>query len=238
MTRRRAALTAACAVIAAASLGLAVQAARSAHVQAARGPSAAELDQAERTAVAQRWERLPLGQVFPAAVGYATAAGAPGTATRLGIGAGDDCMGALDGPLQATAASLGCQGGLRATYADEPGGTVYTVGVLAFPDDTAAGQFAAVLPPPSYPATVLNALPLPGTAAARFGDPGRQFLVRRVAGPYVILAVSGYADGRPARPEAQPGPGAFAAAAPIAAAVAAPLSRPGAVDCADPEFQC
>jgi len=226
-----------CGVVAAASLGIAVQAGRYAHQESARGPSAAEVAQAATTAIAQRWERLPMGQIFPANVSY-TQQGSSELATRLGIGAGDSCDQALDVTLSDVAGRLGCVAALRASYADELGGTVYTVGVVVFPDSAAARGFAGEVPRDQIPAAGLKTLELPGTAAALFGDPARQTMTVRPAGPYVVLVVAGYADGRPAGTATEPRDSVFAPARQIVAAVAAPLAAPQPVRCADPEFAC
>jgi hypothetical protein len=89
VTGRRAALIAICGIIAVVSLGISVQAARYAHGVSARGPSAAEKSQAATTAIGQRWERLPVRQIFPAKVSYTTSVGTTETATQLGVGNDD-----------------------------------------------------------------------------------------------------------------------------------------------------
>jgi hypothetical protein len=228
-----------CGIIAVASLDIAVQTARYAHQESTRGPSPAEVAQARATAVAQRWERLPLGQIFPANVGYTTGQATSETAARLGIGVGDSCDQALDVTLRAAADRLGCVAALRASYADELGGTVYTVGVVVFPDSAAASGFAGVAAPGAYPATGLNALSLAGTAAALFTDQARQTSAIKVTGPYVVLAVSGYADGRTASKATQPRQSIFSGpASQLVTAVVDQLARPQPVSCADPEFAC
>jgi hypothetical protein len=227
-----------CGMIAAASLAVAVQAARHADAEYTRGPTTAELAAAARTALAQRWERLPAGQIFPATIGYSSDQLTEEPATRLGIGPALPCGQALDVTLQAAARAAGCAGVLRASYADELGGTVYTVGVLAFPDDAAAHQFAGAVPQRKYPATGLRALTLPGTAAALFTDQARQSAVVRVTGPYVVLAVAGYADGRPASAATEPRSSAFLATGQLVTAVVRPLAVPQRVSCGTPEFTC
>lgn len=226
-----------CGAIAVVSLGVAFQAARYAHSESARGPLQAEVTQAKTAAIAQRWERLPLGQIFPLSVRY-TEQGSSEAATRLGIGAGDSCVVALDVTLRAAADRSGCLAALRASYADQLGGTVYTVGVVVFPGNAAAREFAGAVPPGAYPATGLNTLALPGTAAALFGDPARQTMAVQVSGPYVVLAVSGYADGRPASKATEPRTAVFAPASQVVTAIVAPLAAPQKVSCADPEFAC
>jgi hypothetical protein len=232
-------LIVACGLIAVVSLGIALQAARYAHSASARGPLQAEISQAESIAIAQRWERAPLGQIFPASVGYTTGQGTSETATRLGIGAGDSCAAALDSTLVDAADGFGCVAALRASYVDELYGTVYTVGVIVFPDDQAARAFHDSVPPGAGPTgTGLNTLQLPGTAAALFTDSARQTLDSSVTGTYVVLSVSGYADGRPATTSDEPQDTLFSPAGQIVQAVVAALSAPQPVHCGDGEFAC
>jgi hypothetical protein len=227
-----------CGMIAVASLAVAVQAARHANAESTRGATPAELAAAATTALAQRWERLPVGQIFPATIGYRSELLTTETASRLGIGAALPCGQALDVVLQGAARAAGCVGVLRADYADELSGTVYTVGVVAFPGGAAAHQFAGAVPQGRYPAVGLRALELRGTAAALFNDQARQAAAVKVTGPYVILAVAGYADGRPASAASERRDSAFSPAAALAAAVMAPLAAPQRVRCAAPEFSC
>jgi hypothetical protein len=225
-------------MIAVASLAVAVQAARHADAESTRGPTPAELAAAAKAALAQRWERLPASQVFPATIGYRTDQRTTETAARLGFGPALPCGQALDVTLQGAARAAGCAGVLRADYADELSGTVYTVGVVAFPDDAAARQFAGAVRPDAYPATGLRALMLPQTAAALFTDPARQSAVVKVTGPYVVLAVAGYADGRPASTVAERRDSVFSPASQLATVVAAPLALPQRVSCGTTEFTC
>jgi hypothetical protein len=233
-----------CGVITAMSLDVASQAARLAHQESARGPSQAEIAAAASAGIAQRWERLTLGQIFPASVGY-TVSYASGQRTRetaklLGIGAGDSCDEALDVPLANVAQRLGCVAAMRASYADDLGGAVFTVGVVVFPGSGAAREFAARVPGGEYPATGLQVLALPGTAAALFTATARQAsAIPQVTGPYVVLAVAGYADGRPASRAAEPRPSVFEpVSSSIVTAVVAPLAAPEPVRCGSPEWTC
>jgi hypothetical protein len=232
-----------CGVITAMSLGVASQAARLAHQESARGPSQAEIAAAASAGVAQRWEQLPLGKIFPASVdytvGYATGQRTRETATQLGIGAGDSCAEALDVTLMSEARRLGCVAAMRASYDDELGGAVFTVGVVVFPDSGAAREFAAQMPRGGYPATGLQALALPGTAAGLFTAAARQASAIWVTGPYVVLAVAGYADGRPASQAAEPRPLVFGPVmSSIVTAVVKPLAAPEPVRCGNPEWTC
>jgi hypothetical protein len=228
----------ACGMITVASLAVAVQATRHASAELTRGPTRAELAAAAKAALAQRWERMPAGQIFPATIRYSSDQLTDEAASRLGIGPALPCGQALDVTLQAAARAAGCAGVLRASYADELGGIVYTLGVLAFPDDAAARQFAAAVPQGKYPATGLRALPLPGTAAGVFTDRARQSAAVQVTGPYVVLGVAGYADGRPASEFTEPRNSAFSATGQLVTVVVRPLAVPQRVSCGTPEFTC
>jgi hypothetical protein len=229
-----------CGVIAAMSLGVASQAARLAHQESARGPSQAEIATAASAGIAQRWERLKLGKIFPAFVDYTSDQQTRETATQLGIGADASCdKKALEDTLVSVAQRLGCVAAMRASYDDELGGAVFTVGVVVFPDSGAAREFAAQVPRGEYPATGLQALALPGTAAAPFTAAARQASAIQVTGPYVVLAVAGYADGRPASQAAEPRPSVFGPVmSSIVTAVVKPLAAPESVHCGDPEWTC
>src|SRR5260370_21737665 len=227
-----------CGMIAAASLGVAVQAARHANAESTRGPPRAGVAAAGRRAVAQRWGRLRPSQISPARIAYSSDLLTSETATRLGIGRAVSCSQALDVTLQAAARAAGCVAVLRAGYADELGGTVYTVGVVAFPDAAAAHQFAAAGPQRKYPATGLRVLTLPGTTAALFTDQARQSAAIQVTGPYVVLAVAGYADGRPASTATEPRGSVFLPTGQLVTAVVAPLAVPPQVRRRTAEVTC
>jgi hypothetical protein len=227
-----------CAILAAAGIALAGVSGMKAHALATRGPTAAELSAAGAAATAQRWEREAAGAMFPAAISYTSDLQTKETATRLSIGTGQDCASALDSTLRSQAAASHCAAGLRATYVDALGGTVYTVGVLAFPTDMDADVFFNKLPADPYPATGLNAMPVAGTAAARFGNAARQDASGQVAGPYVVLAVGGYADGRPASASAERRDADFDPADRLVSVIAAPLGQPVPARCGTAEFTC
>jgi subtilisin family serine protease len=202
------------------------------------GPTGAELTAAAATGAAQRWEREDAGAIFPAALRYQTDLLTTETATRLAIGAGRGCASAVDAALRALAARDRCAAGLRATYADALGGTVYTIGVLAFPGPADAAGFYRGVAVSGYPATGLNALPVPGTAAALFGDAQRQAAFARLAGSYVVLAVGGYSDGRPARPGTERRRSVFGPGGYLAGDIAARLGRPVTVRCGTAGWTC
>lgn len=202
------------------------------------GPTRAELAVAATAGAAQRWEREDAGAIFPAALGYETDLRTREKATRLAIGAGRGCATAVDATVRLLAARSHCVAGLRATYADALGGIVYTLGVLAFPDAADASAFYDGVSTSGYPATGLNAMPVAGTAAALFGDRQRQSSDARLAGTYVVLAVGGYADGRPARAGTERRDAAFAPEDYLVSAVAAGLAKPVTVRCGTSEWTC
>jgi type VII secretion-associated serine protease mycosin len=110
--------------------------------------------------------------------------------------------------------------------------------VLAFGSTARASDFYGSLPPAQYPAAGLRALAMPGTPAALFGDAARQLAVAQQAGPYVVLAVAGYADGRPASADGERRDVVFDPATQLVTAVAAPLAKPVAVRCGGTEWSC
>lgn len=196
-----------------------------------RRPTAAELSSAAAAAVAQRWERLSAGQIFPGGIGYSTTLLTQETAKRVGIATSTSCATSLDSTLSALAAKSGCHAALRAAYVDELQGVVYTVGVLAFASPQASHSFLRRIPAQAYPATGLQPLALPGTPAARFDDAARQASSVQQAGPYIVLAVAGYADGRPAARGDERRSSVFAPISQMISAVATPLGKPATVDC-------
>jgi subtilisin family serine protease len=238
VTTGRAVRLTAGATVALAGLAVAVVAGAHAHAMDTAPPTRAELSAASAIGIAQRWERMPAGAIFPATIGYTSDLSTKETATRVGIDPADGCASAVDGTLHALAARDGCVAGVRADYTDQLRGSVYTIGVLAFPSATRASQFYARLPRGGYPATGLRAFAVPGTPAALFDDAGRQTSAAQPAGPYVVLAVAGYSDGRPASAKQERRTSVFFPATQLVSAVAAPLARPLTVRCGTAEWAC
>jgi type VII secretion-associated serine protease mycosin len=228
----------ACAVAALLGLAVAVVAGGRAHAELVRKPTTAELSSAAATGAAQRWEREPVGQIFPARIAYTTSLGTTETASRVGIAPADACATAVDSTLTRQAQRDGCVAALRADYTDQLRGAVYTLGVLAFASTARASDFYDNLPPVQYPATGLRALAMPGTPAALFGDAARQLAIAQQSGPYIVLAVAGYADGRPASANGERRDVVFDPAMQLATAVAEPLGRPVTVRCGGTEWTC
>jgi hypothetical protein len=227
----------AAALAGAACLVAAVVTSRAARAEQTRPPTAAERATAAAAAVAGRWRTWPAGRIFPATLAYVTSLLTQETAHRLGISSADGCGSALAGPLAAVARGDGCRAALRATYLDQLGGVVYTTGVLAFPTPRRAAAFASAAGHSALPAG-LRAYGPAGTAAARFTDAARQASVVQQAGPYVLVTVAGYADGRSAAATGERRPSVFAPAGQLAGDILTPLSRPVAVDCASRAWAC
>src|SRR6266702_1309007 len=233
---RGAALVASLLLVAAVCLVTAVVAGMEARAEQTRPPTAAERSQAAAAAVADRWQRWPTGMIFPASLSYTTSLLTQETARRIGIGPGYACSAALAGPVAGLARRDGCRAAVRATYADQLQGVLFTTGVLAFPTPERAAAFARAIAADRLPAG-LRALAFPRTVSARFDDAARQVTTRRQAGPYVVITVAGYADGRPAA-AAQRRSSVFAPSRQLTSAILTPLAKPATVNCANPEWSC
>jgi hypothetical protein len=218
-------------VVAIACGAAAVVAGNVARAEQTRKPRPAELTAAAALGLAQRWERVTAGTIFPAHIGYSTDLLTQENAVRAGIGPASTCAAAVDQTLTALAAKYGCSAAVRASYVDGLGGVVYTIGVLAFPTPAASQSFYNQMPASGFPATGLRALVLSGTAAARFDDAARELSTSQRTGPYVVLVVAGYSDGRAAAASGERRPSAFAPASQLIGAVTAPLSGPEVVNC-------
>ena len=216
----------------------AVLAGRAAIAAQTRPPTPAERAAAAAAAVAQRWRSWPAGRIFPADLRYTTTLHVRETAHRVGISRDYRCAAALDAALASPAHQDGCQAGIRASYVDQLDGVVYTIGVLAFPDRARAAAFTRRLPQARPPAAALRALALPGTASARFTGVARQTANARQDGPFVLLTVAGYADGRPAAATGEFDAPAFSAAGQLAREILVPLNRPAVVNCARRQWSC
>jgi hypothetical protein len=219
-------------------LAVAVLAGRAAVAGQTRPPTPAERAAAAAAAVAERWRSWPAGRIFPADLAYTTTLSGHETAHRVGISPDYRCAAALDAALARPARQEGCRAGIRASYVDELDGVIYTAGVIAFPDRARAAAFTRRLPSARPPVAALRALALPGTASARFTAAARQTATARLDGPYVLLTVAGYADGRPAAATGEYDATAFSAAGQLAREILTPLNRPAVVDCARRQWSC
>jgi hypothetical protein len=166
----------------------------------------AQQRQIESWEVARRWRALPEGRIFPADIRYTLpgaafppARGLPLTARRLGVVRQAGCAQGAGPAAARILKSYGCSEMLRATYADSTGSMIVTVGVAVLADSAAAAAADERLVSDRHggqPDTVRPA-PVSGTLAAHFSSSQRQLSWDAHAGPYVILATAGYADGRP-----------------------------------------
>lgn len=147
--------------------------------------------------IASRWQRLPAGKIFPAAIPYTSADfGAALTARRVGIAPRATCAAALDPAVASLLRKYGCVAVLRATYLDPSGTLTLTAGVVVMTSTAAANR--AVGAASALPAQAgVRTFSLPGTVADQFGDPERRaFNAVESIGPYVFLYAAGYTDGR------------------------------------------
>ena len=202
-----------------------------------RPPTRAERAVAATAAVAGRWRTWRAGRIFPASLGYLSDLMTRERAQRVAISRSDTCAAALDGALARVAERDGCRAALRATYLDQLQGVVYTTGVLAFGTPARAAAFSRAAATDPLPAG-LRAFALAGTASARFDDQARQAAVAVQRGPYVLLTVAGYADGRPAAATGEHRPSVFGPARQVAQEILVPLAAPVTVNCASPEWAC
>ncbi len=204
--------------------------------------TAAQQRQIETWEVSRRWRAMPAGTIFPARIGYQVTGAQVGLArpvplhaSRLGIAAQAPCRAAADPATARILARYGCQAVLRATYVDGTGSLVVTVGIAPVRSRAAAAAAAAALTAASRsggPAGGLAPVRYPGTLAARFGPAQRQLMLAGSQGPYVVMSVAGYTDGRPqvrlsADPYMTDEMNDFATG--VANAVSHPLGQPPAV---------
>jgi hypothetical protein len=212
--RWRTAAAAACVVL---GLGLIGGAATGAWLT---GDSSAETTRSPYTTARGAWHSVPVDTLFPRTL-QGKGAGPGGTHrtwTRLAVAADSTCTDGLDPLLLTTLRSVGCERLVRATYTDATRSAVTTVG-LVFTEADAAGMEALRtrftgqklgsrkdLMPRTYAPE--------GTPAASFGDGQRaSWTVKPLTEiPVVVLAVSGFADGRPVA-DPQPAPDAMASGA-------------------------
>ncbi|MFI0942028.1 hypothetical protein [Streptomyces sp. NPDC021020] len=174
-------------------------------------PSAVPRSPAEFAQARLVWRGTPVDTLFPPVVdgkGQGPG-GADRTWTRIGVAEPGDCTGAFDPLLDRVLAPTGCVKLLRATYVDSTSTTVTTVGVLVTAGEAAGMSALAQRWTAEHLGSRTDLIPRPvafaGTAAARFGNAQRGSWDVRVstAAPFVVYAVSGFADGRKV-PQPQP----------------------------------
>ena len=165
--------------------------------------------------IARRWRVMPKAELFPAMIRYRLSAGPTGQgkseilrlkAKRLEIARQASCERAAGGSKKLMARLEGdnCLALLRSTYTDATGSLVVTAGVAVLPNKSsslAIGRYLAGESPVRLGAVsrqlVLRPFRVGGTSAALFGYPQRQLSWVVAAGPYLVMATVGYADGRP-----------------------------------------
>ncbi|CAG7656734.1 hypothetical protein [Actinacidiphila bryophytorum] len=190
-------------------------------------PQAAPGSPAEFAQARDVWHSAPVGTLFPPTVAGKGAGpgGADRTWTRVGVAAPSTCTGAFDPLLGQVLAPTGCLKLLRATYVDSTSTTVTTVGLLVTTADAAGMQALGSRWSGEHLGDRTDLIPrpvaFPGTPAAAFGVKQRGSWDVRVSAnlPFVVYAVSGFADGR-AVPGPQPASAALAAGATTAPAQA------------------
>ncbi|MET9336968.1 hypothetical protein [Nonomuraea sp. NPDC003804] len=239
MSNRRAwpslVVTSALALICAITAGVAASASGA---ELTRGPTQAELENAAKREVAERWHSWPAGKIFPATLPYIAEQGGQERARRVGIARSTGCAGAVDAKAAAALRKAGCRGVLRATYLDALQGVVVTVGVVALPDELRAVRAKKVFPISGRPVPGLRPVAFEGTVTDRFTAQGRQAGSVRQAGPYLVLTTAGQVDGRPARAVGEQRPAVFAFAADLGERVLAELSTPRVPQCGAKGWRC
>jgi hypothetical protein len=161
-----------------------------------RQPTQAQITAAAQRELALQWRRETAGQLFPATVQYTTVTGVQATATRVGIAQETPCAIALAPKAAQLLARTGCVTVLRATYADDLGTAVTTVGIAVLRDaSSAAAAYTALQAVPQ----LIGLMPVsfPGTVSSEFSEESVQANGERALnGPYLALYVTGYSDGR------------------------------------------
>jgi hypothetical protein len=163
--------------------------------------------------VARRWRTTPKSKVFPPVISYVlpSAVGSKGdglklSARRLEIAPQASCAQAAGGSkrFMSVLGHDGCVALLRSAYTDSSSSLVLTAGIAVLKDQASAMAAAKFLTGGAAVGTggvsrhlLLNPLRVSGTPAALNGYPQRQLSWVVAAGPYLVMATVGYADGRP-----------------------------------------
>jgi hypothetical protein len=157
----------------------------------------------------KRWRALPAGAIFPASVSYrppASLGDNPSltlSAQRVGIASQASCAAAADPTAAAVLDHDGCTAMLRATYVDQTGSYVMTVGAAVLPGAAPAAAAARAITADGSAAGIgptVHTVRFAGTLAAGFSNTRRQLSGVLSAGTYVVLYTVGYADSRPKEP--------------------------------------
>ncbi|WP_103531982.1 hypothetical protein [Streptomyces sp. SM11] len=184
------------------------------------GDSSAETTGNPYTAGRSAWHSVPVDTLFPRTLqGRGAGPGATHrTWTRLAVAADSTCADGLDPLLLTTLRSVGCERLVRATYTDATRSAVTTVGLVFTEADAAGMQSLRARFTGQKLGSRKDLMPRTyapeGTPAASFGDGQRaSWTVNPLTEiPVVVLAVSGFADGRPVAAP-QPAPDAMASGA-------------------------
>ena len=167
--------------------------------------STAQKQQIAAWEMSKRWRDQPAGEIFPDTVQYQVPGSALGgadglalAAHRIGIARQASCRTATDPAMARVLDQHGCLTVLRATYDDATQSLAVTVGVVVLPAPAAARASLYALPKQSGngPRAGVRAVPFRRTPVAQFGNRQRQLSWERDAGPYLVFATVGYADGR------------------------------------------
>jgi hypothetical protein len=192
------------AVLLAATAGLAVSVVGVVVQVMPRSFTAAQREKLVTWEISKRWRSWPAGEIFPQTIRYSLSGRAfgggpslPLTAQLVGIAPQATCRAATQRAAAAVLVRHGCQAVLRATYEDTTQTLAVTVGLAVLPGMSAARGTATALGRPGDPRSGIRAVSFRRTTAARFGDRSQKLSWDRVAGPYLVLATVGYADGRP-----------------------------------------
>ncbi|WNF26118.1 hypothetical protein RI138_04445 [Streptomyces sp. C11-1] len=210
--RGRAASAAACVVL---GLGLIGGAATGAWLT---GDSSAEPTRTPYSTGRTAWHSVPVDTLFPRTLDGRGAGpgGTHRTWKRVAVAADSTCGQGLDPLLGTTLRSVGCERLVRATYTDATRSSVTTVGLVFTEADAPAMEALRTRFTEQRLTARKDLMPRTyapeGTVAASFGDGQRaSWTVNPLTEiPVVVLAVSGFADGRTV---AAPQPAAEAMAA-------------------------
>lgn len=178
-----------------------------------RKPTGSEIEAAGVKELASRWQGLKAGEIFPAEIALEDgweyelkdSERARPKALLVGIAPPAACGTALDPKAAEAIAAHGCRTVLRATYVDESGTRLATLGIVVLRDaDAAAGadaDYTARFGVEGKNTHGLRVAAFPGTVAAAFTDARRQEIwLESGFGPYLFLRAAGWADERPKIP--------------------------------------
>ncbi|WP_245654286.1 hypothetical protein [Streptomyces violens] len=177
----------------------------------AGGPSGDQAAAAAFTDARDLWHSVPVRTLFPRTL-HGTAAGPGGadrTWHRIAVAPDSGCTKAFDPLLAKALAPAGCKRLLRADYVDATHSSVITVGVVTTRTDLAGMRALNKRFSTERLAARRDLMPrpytAPGTPAADFGPDQRASWSVQVLpdAPFVVYAVSGFADGR-AVPDPRP----------------------------------